>query len=123
MIKALYVEDNDDNIYMLSQRLKRKHFEVHIAQDGQEGIEKALTLQPDIILMDLNLPIKDGWQAITELKHNRLTKHIPIIALSAHAMPQHIENAVTAGANDFDTKPIDFKRLLSKIETAMNKRQ
>ena len=115
MIRVLYVEDNEDNIYMLSRRLKRKSYDVLIAQDGQAGIEMAHSQNPDIILMDLSLPIKDGWQAIKELKQDSRVCHIPIIALSAHAMDQHRVDALAAGAEDFDSKPVDLKRLISKI--------
>ena len=115
MIRVLYVEDNEDNIYMLTKRLKKKSFEVLVAQNGQEGVDIALDQKPDIILMDLSLPIKDGWQAIEELKGNSLVKHIPIIALSAHAMDQHRLDALKAGAEDFDTKPVDLNRLLAKM--------
>jgi CheY-like chemotaxis protein len=118
-ITILYVEDNEDNIYMLSRRLKRKSFEVLIAQDGQTGIDLALENKPELILMDLSLPIKDGWQAIREIKQHPAIKHIPIIALSAHAMDQHKQDALDAGAEDFDSKPVDLSRLLSKIETLL----
>ena len=116
MIRVLYVEDNEDNIYMLSRRLKRKSFDVLIAPNGQVGVDMAHSEQPDIILMDLSLPIKDGWQAIEELKQDQATQHIPIIALSAHAMDQHKQQALDAGAEDFDSKPVDLTRLLTKIE-------
>jgi CheY-like chemotaxis protein len=118
-VRILYVEDNEDNIYMLSRRLKRKSFEVIIAQDGQSGIDMAHAEIPDLILMDLSLPIKDGWQAIRELKQSPSVQHIPIIALSAHAMDQHRQDALDAGAEDFDSKPVDLTRLLSKIESLL----
>lgn len=117
--RILYVEDNEDNIYMLSRRLKRKSFEVLIAQDGQTGIDMALSEKPDLILMDLSLPVKDGWQAIKEIKANELGQTIPIIALSAHAMDQHRQDALDAGAEDFDSKPVDLARLLAKIESLL----
>jgi len=123
MIRVLYVEDNEDNIYMLSRRLKRKSFDVLIASDGQQGIDMAHAQQPDIILMDLSLPVKDGWQAIKELKQNTQLQHIPIIALSAHAMDQHRLDAIAAGAEDFDTKPVDLKRLLNKMATLLQHKQ
>lgn len=116
MSKILYVEDNEDNIYMLSRRLKRKGFDLVIARDGEEGIEAAEKEVPDLILMDLSLPKLDGWGAAKALKNNKKTQHIPIIALSAHAMQEHKESALEAGCNDYDTKPVEFARLLSKIE-------
>ena len=120
MSKILYVEDNEDNIYMLSRRLKRKSYDVSIAQDGQSGIDKAIDEQPDLILMDLSLPIKDGWQAIREIRQNPTTSNIPIIALSAHAMDQHRQDALDAGADDFDSKPVDLSRLISKMDKLLN---
>lgn len=114
-MKILYVEDNEDNIYMLSRRLKRKGFDVLIAENGQLGIELCLKEIPDLILMDLSLPIMDGWQAIAVIKNESSIKHIPIIALSAHAMDQHKQQALDAGADDFDSKPVDLARLMSKI--------
>ena len=116
MAKILYVEDNEDNVYMLSMRLKRKGHEIIIAWDGQEGMEKAKTEKPDIILMDLSLPVMDGWTAAENLKSSEATKKIPIIALSAHAMQEHKDRALEAGCNDYDTKPVDIKRLLEKID-------
>ena len=116
MPRILYVEDNEDNIYMLSRRLKKKNFEVVTATDGAEGVEKAKTQQPDLILMDLSLPVMDGWTATKIIKSDDKTKHIPVIALSAHAMDEHKDSAIAAGCDDYDTKPVDFKRLLSKIE-------
>ena len=116
MTKILYVEDNPDNVYMLSRRLKKKGFELIIAGDGQEGIDKAIEESPDLILMDLSLPTMDGWTATAEIKKIEGVKDIPIIALSAHAMPEHRDRAIKAGCSDYDTKPVDIKRLLSKIE-------
>ena len=121
MSKLLYVEDNEDNIYMLSRRLKRNGFDLVIARDGEEGVEKAKKEVPDLILMDLSLPKLDGWGATKALKKNEKTQHIPIIALSAHAMQEHKESALQAGCNDYDTKPVDFARLLSKIEEQLAK--
>ena len=115
MTKILYVEDNPDNVYMLSRRLKKKGFELIIAGDGQEGIDKAIEESPDLILMDLSLPTMDGWTATAEIKKIEEVKDIPIIALSAHAMPEHRDRAIKAGCSDYDTKPVDIKRLLSKI--------
>ena len=116
MTKILYVEDNPDNVYMLTRRLKKKGFELIIAGDGQEGIDKAIQENPDLILMDLSLPTMDGWTATAEIKKIEGVKDIPIIALSAHAMPEHRDRALKAGCSDYDTKPVDIKRLLSKIE-------
>ena len=115
MTKILYVEDNPDNVYMLTRRLKKKGFELIIAGDGQEGIDKAIEETPDLILMDLSLPTMDGWTATAEIKKIEEVKDIPIIALSAHAMPEHRDRAIKAGCSDYDTKPVDIKRLLSKI--------
>ena len=115
MTKILYVEDNPDNVYMLTRRLKKKGFELIIAGDGQEGIDKAIEENPDLILMDLSLPTMDGWTATAEIKKIDEVKDIPIIALSAHAMPEHRDRAIKAGCSDYDTKPVDIKRLLSKI--------
>ena len=115
MTKILYVEDNPDNVYMLTRRLKKKGFELIIAGDGQEGIDKAIEESPDLILMDLSLPTMDGWTATAEIKKIEGVKDIPIIALSAHAMPEHRDRAIKAGCSDYDTKPVDIKRLLSKM--------
>ena len=115
MTKILYVEDNPDNVYMLTRRLKKKGFELIIAGDGQEGIDKAIKESPDLILMDLSLPTMDGWTATAEIKKIEGVKDIPIIALSAHAMPEHRDRAIQAGCSDYDTKPVDIKRLLSKM--------
>ena len=114
-MKILYVEDNPDNVYMLNRRLKKKGFEVLVAEDGQQGVEMALSELPDLILMDLSLPIMDGWEATKNIKANEKGKNIPIIALSAHAMEEHKKSAMEAGCNDYDTKPVDLKRLMSKI--------
>ena len=116
MTKILYIEDNPDNVYMLTRRLKKKGFELIIAGDGQEGIDKAVEESPDLILMDLSLPTMDGWTATAEIKKIEGVKDIPIIALSAHAMPEHRDRAIKAGCSDYDTKPVDIKRLLSKME-------
>ncbi len=115
MAKILYVEDNDDNIYMLKRWLKRKGHEVLIAENGADGVEVAEQEMPDLILMDLNLPIMDGWTATTIIKENEKTANIPVIALSAHAMSEHREKALNSGADDYDTKPVDVDRLLSKM--------
>lgn len=117
MAKILLVEDNEMNRDMLSRRLKKKGFEVEIAVDGQEGVDKASTVNPDLILMDLSLPVLDGWGATKAIKSNSTTANIPVIALTAHAMAGDREKALEAGADEYDTKPIDLKRLLSKINS------
>ena len=119
MPKILYVEDNDDNVFMLRARLERKGFEVSVAGDGQEGIEVARREQPNLILLDLSLPIMDGWEAAKRLKESDETSSIPIIALTAHAMSGDRDKALAAGCDDYDTKPVDFKRLLGKIEALL----
>ncbi|NQU71128.1 MAG: response regulator [Rhodospirillales bacterium] len=121
MTKILYVEDNEDNVYMLSRRLKRKGYEVIIAGDGAQGIELARSELPAVILMDLSLPIMDGWEASRQLKEMDETRSIPIIAISAHALDGDREKALAAGCDDFDTKPIEFERLMTKIEAALGK--
>ncbi len=116
MAKILLVEDNEMNRDMLKRRLKRKGYEVFIAVDGAEGVELSQTQQPDLILMDMSLPVMDGWQATQNIKANPKTKGIPVIALTAHAMAGDREKCLAAGCNDYDTKPIEFPRLLQKIE-------
>jgi two-component system cell cycle response regulator DivK len=114
--RILYVEDNDDNVYMLKMRLELLDgFEVLVAENGEIGCAKALTEQPDVILMDLDLPVVDGWEATRRLKADPATQAIPIIALTAHAMSGSREKALAAGCDDFDTKPVDFDRLIKKI--------
>jgi two-component system cell cycle response regulator DivK len=114
--RILYVEDNDDNVYMLKLRFELLDgFEVLVAEDGEAGCAKAIAENPDVILMDLDLPVVDGWEASRRLKNNPATHDIPIIALTAHAMSGSREKALAAGCDDFDTKPIDFDRLLEKI--------
>ena len=115
MAKILLVEDNEMNRDMLSRRLERKGYEVVIAVDGQQAIDLAASVKPDLILMDMSLPIIDGWEATRRLKADALTKPIPIIALTAHAMPEDERKAREAGCNDYDTKPIELPRLLEKI--------
>ena len=114
-MKILLVEDNELNLDMLSRRLKRKGFTVLSAANGQEGIDVAISENPDIILMDLSLPVIDGWTAAGKLKADTTTKSIPIIALTAHAMKGDREKALEAGCDEYDTKPINFERLLDKI--------
>ncbi len=116
MIKILYVEDNEDNIFMLTNRLKRKGYEVIVAKDGAQGVEMARRANPALVLMDLGLPVLDGWEAIRQLKTAPETSAIPIVALSAHAMAVDRERAFDAGCDDFDTKPVEMSRLLQKIE-------
>lgn len=115
MAKILLVEDNEMNRDMLSRRLERKGYEVVIAVDGQKAIDLAASVKPDLILMDMSLPIIDGWEATRRLKADPQMKHIPIIALTAHAMPEDERKAREAGCNDYDTKPIELPRLLGKI--------
>ncbi len=115
MSKILLVEDNEMNRDMLSRRLIRKKYDVVMAVNGQAGVDMASTENPDIILLDMSLPIMDGWTAAGHLKANPTTKDIPIIALTAHAMAEDKEKALAAGCDDYDTKPVEFKRLLGKI--------
>lgn len=119
MPKILLVEDNEMNRDMLSRRLERKGYEVIIAIDGAEGVTRALSDKPDLILMDMSLPIIDGWTATQQLKANPQSQSIPIIALTAHAMTGDREKALAAGCNDYDTKPIELPRLLGKIENLL----
>ena len=116
-MKILIVEDNEMNRAMLSRRLIKKGFEIIIAVDGKEGVKKTLSEKPDLILMDMSLPVMDGWEATKKLKSNSETSKIPIIALTAHAMAQDKEKALAAGCDEYDTKPIDLNRLLSKISS------
>jgi len=121
MKKILLVEDNEMNRDMLSRRLTRKGYEVSIAVDGQQGVEMAQTAAPDLILMDMSLPVLDGWEATRRLKDSDATRHIPVIALTAHAMSGDRERALEAGCDDYDTKPIELTRLLEKIEAMLNR--
>jgi CheY-like chemotaxis protein len=114
-MKILYVEDNDDNVYMLKNRLSRAGFTVIVATDGTQGISMATSEQPDLILMDLKLPDVDGEEVTRRIKANPITKRIPVIALTANAMAGDREKAIAAGCDDFDTKPVDMPRLLEKI--------
>ena len=120
MPKILLVEDNEMNRDMLSRRLIRQGFEVAIAVDGEQGIALATVERPDLILMDMSLPIIDGWTAPQTIKANDATSAIPVIALTAHAMAADREKAIAAGCDDYDTKPIEFKRLLDKINTQLS---
>ncbi len=116
MSKILLVEDNEMNRDMLSRRLMRRGYEVVIAQDGESGLSMAQSAMPDLILMDMSLPILDGWEATRRLKATAATEHIPVIALTAHAMSSDRDKALEAGCDDYDTKPIELPRLLEKIE-------
>ena len=119
MAKILLVEDNEMNRDMLSRRLKKKGHEVVIAVDGQEGVDMATSEAPEIILLDMSLPVMDGWEAAKHLKANAATSSIPIIALTAHAMAGDREKCLAVGADDYDTKPVDFKRLMDKINALL----
>jgi two-component system cell cycle response regulator DivK len=119
MTRILYVEDNDDNVYMLRSRLERKGIEVIVANDGAEGIATAEREHPDLILMDLSLPVIDGWEAARRLKNSPATRAIPIIALSAHAMAGDRERALAAGCDNYDTKPVNLSGLMAKIEALL----
>jgi two-component system cell cycle response regulator DivK len=122
--KVLYIEDNDDNLYMLKMRLELLgDFEVMAAEDGHKGCEMAATEQPDVILMDLEMPVVDGWEATRRLKGNPQTRDIPIIALSAHALAGEREKALAAGCNEFDSKPIEFDRLVATIRRVLAHRK
>jgi CheY-like chemotaxis protein len=119
MHRILYIEDNDDNVYMLKSRLERKGFSVIVARDGAEGIAMAVDHKPALILMDLSLPVIDGWEATRQLKARSDTRHIPIIVITAHAMEGDRESALATGCDDFDTKPVQFPRLLGKIQNLL----
>jgi CheY-like chemotaxis protein len=119
MTKILYVEDNDDNVFMLKPRLERRGFAVIVAADGASGLKLAEAERPDLILMDLSLPVMDGWEATRRLKEGEATRAIPVIALSAHAMSGDREKALAAGCDDYDTKPVDFRRLVEKIQALL----
>ena len=121
MAKILLVEDNEENRDMLSRRLTRRGYEVVIALDGGQGVEMARSIAPDLILMDMDLPVLDGWEATRQLKAAPETQAIPIIALTAHAMMGDREKAIDAGCDDYDTKPIEFSRLIEKIEAFLGK--
>ena len=120
MARILLVEDNEMNRDMLSRRLQRRGYEVLIAVDGAEGVAVAQTQAPDLILMDMSLPVLDGWEATQRLKAAPETRSIPVIALTAHAMSGDRDKAIEAGCDDFDTKPVEFNRLLTKIEALLN---
>jgi len=122
MAKILLVEDNEMNRDMLSRRLERRGYEVVIAVDGQQGVDLAQSARPDLILMDMSLPVIDGWEATRQLKAKPAMKATPIIALTAHAMSGDREKALEAGCDDYDTKPIELPRLLGKIEALLGAR-
>jgi len=121
MAKILLVEDNEMNWDMLSRRLGRRGYEVVVAVDGEKGVTMSRSEEPDLILMDMSLPVLDGWEATRQIKAAPETRAIPVIALTAHAMVGDKEKAMAAGCDDYDTKPIEFKRLLDKIEAALAK--
>ncbi len=116
MTRILLVEDHEEIWDFLSRRLKRRGYEVVVATDGQEGVDKAHSELPDVILLDMNLPIMDGWTAAGEIKKDPATARVPIIALTAHAMSGDRDKAIAAGCNDYHAKPVDFSRLLGQIE-------
>jgi CheY-like chemotaxis protein len=120
MARILLVEDNEMNRDMLSRRLVRNGHEVTIAIDGQQGVDMALSGRPDIILMDMSLPVIDGWEATRQVRANDATRKIPVIALTAHAMSGDREKAIEAGCDDYDTKPVEITRLLGKITALLN---
>ena len=119
MAKILLVEDHQEIWDFLSRRLKRRGYEVSVAEDGQAGLDRARSDKPDLLLLDMNLPVMDGWTVAETLKAEAATKHIPIIALTAHAMSGDREKAVNAGCDDYHSKPIDFSQLLNQIEAAL----
>ncbi|MDB5927996.1 MAG: response regulator [Betaproteobacteria bacterium] len=119
MAKILLVEDHQEIWDFLSRRLKRRGYDVVVAQDGQEGLDKARTESPDLLLLDMNLPVMDGWTVARTLKSDQATRRLPIIALTAHAMAGDREKAIAAGCDDYHPKPVDFSQLLNQIETAL----
>ena len=119
MPKILLVEDNEMNRDMLSRRLARRGYEVLLAVDGPSGVEMAQSHSPDLVLMDMSLPVLDGWEATRRLKADPATRHIPVIALTAHAMSSDHDKALEAGCDDYDTKPVELPRLLGKIEALL----
>ena len=119
MPTILIVEDNEMNRDMLSRRLAKRGYEIRIAVDGMDGVEQTRSALPDLVLMDMSLPLKDGWDATAELKADAVTKNIPIIGLSAHAMDGDRDKAMRAGCDDYDTKPVELDRLLGKIQALL----
>jgi CheY-like chemotaxis protein len=122
-VKILYVEDNEDNIYVVKNRFARAGFTVVVATDGEQGVAMAVAEQPDLILMDLGLPVLDGWEATKRIKAQAETRRIPVIALSAHAMTGDREKALAVGCDDFDTKPVEILRLLEKVRALLPKKE
>jgi CheY-like chemotaxis protein len=122
MPKILRVEDTEMNRDMLSRRLQKRGYEVLIAEDGEQGVRLAQSETPALVLMDMSLPVLDGWEATRQLKADPVTRSIPVIALTAHAMAGDRERALEAGADDFDTKPVELSRLLEKIEALLAKK-
>lgn len=120
-MKILYVEDNEDNVYVVKNRFARVGLTVIVATDGEQGVSIAALEKPDLILMDLRMPVLDGWEATKRIKANPETRHIPIIALSAHAMTGDRERALAAGCDDYDTKPVELPRLLGKVRALLPK--
>jgi CheY-like chemotaxis protein len=123
MARILYVEDNEDNVYVVKNRFARVGFTVLVATDGEKGVAMAAAEKPDLILMDLRLPVMDGWEATKRIKAQPETRHIPVIALTAHAMTGDREKALAAGCDDFDTKPVEMPRLLEKVRALLPKKE
>jgi len=123
MPKILLIEDNEMNWDMLSRRLRRDGYQVVVATDGKQGVDMALSGAPDLILMDMSLPVLDGWEATRQIKAAPQTQAVPIIALTAHAMTGDRERALAAGCDDYDTKPIEFRRLLEKIRALLGEQR
>jgi CheY-like chemotaxis protein len=124
MAKLLYIEDNEDNVYMLKMRLELLgEFEVLVAEDGAKGCEMAVAELPDLILMDLEMPVIDGWEATRRLKSNPQTRAIPIVGLSAHALANERDKAMAAGCDEYDTKPVEFDRLVATVRRLLEGRQ
>lgn len=119
MPRLLLVEDNEMNRDMLTRRLEKRGYSIVVAEDGAQGVAVAQQVQPDLILMDMSLPVMDGWEATQRLKSDPTTRHIPVIGLSSHAMTAARERALQAGCNDYDTKPVDLERLIVKIEQCL----
>ena len=119
MARILLVEDNELNQDMLGRRLQRKGHEVVLAVDGEQGVRMATEASPDLILMDIGLPVMDGWEAIRQIRANEALNHVPVIALTAHALTSDRDTSLALGCNDYDTKPVDFARLMGKIEALL----
>ncbi len=121
MKRILLVEDNEMNRDMLARRLRRRGYEVSMAVDGQEAVNQARTSLPDLILMDMSLPVMDGWEATRQLKAGEGTREVPVIALTAHAMEHHRQSALEAGCDEYESKPVDLERLVEKIEALLSR--